>query len=67
MTIINCELNSCQFNKDGRCKKEEITLSWDGYCIDCKRKPNILIGINYEKHTWSIIKKQTPEIRSSAV
>lgn len=56
MTVINCELKSCQSNKEGVCVKEEIKLHWDGHCIDCERKSNILIGINFEKHTWGLIK-----------
>jgi hypothetical protein len=58
MTIINCELNSCQLNKEGICTKEEITIHWDGYCVDCERKSKVLIGINFEKHTWGLIKKR---------
>lgn len=56
MAIIKCELKSCQSNKEGICTKEEIKLHWDGYCIDCERKSKILIGFNFEKHTWSLIK-----------
>jgi superoxide dismutase len=54
MTVINCELKSCQSNKEGVCIKEEIKLHWDGHCIDYERKSNILIGINFEKHTWGL-------------
>jgi len=61
MTTINCELNSrlhsCRFNKEGRCTKDEITIHWDGSCTDRESKSKILMGINFEKHTWSIVKK----------
>lgn len=61
MTTINCELNSrlhsCRFNKEGRCTKDEITIHWDGCCVDRESKSNILIGIDSEKHTWSLVKK----------
>lgn len=61
MTTINCELNSrlysCRFNKEGRCTKDEITIHWDGCCVDRENKSKILMIINPEKHAWSLVKK----------